>query len=158
MIDWFVLLSPLILLPVFLLFVFVGCGLNRSGAIENMTFAKLAIGEGLFDDIEHITVTFDAHGEGISKASGDLVLNHDDIVQGAFVECPGIVATAPVAVTCTCVIVVFATPYKAFVETADIESEVWNLDVFFVLSRQAEESFTISVLSTPHIELVGGIV
>jgi hypothetical protein len=38
MIDWFVLLMPFAALPIVLLFVFVGCGLDRSGIPSNIFF------------------------------------------------------------------------------------------------------------------------
>jgi hypothetical protein len=37
MIDSYMLLAPLVVLPIVLLFVFVGCGLEQSGGLEHMT-------------------------------------------------------------------------------------------------------------------------
>jgi hypothetical protein len=55
-IDWFVVLTPLLLLPVFLPFVFVGCALNSHGAPAQPV--RLTFGEGVGNHVDSVTVMF----------------------------------------------------------------------------------------------------
>lgn len=56
MIDWFVALTPLILLPLFLALGFLGCGLDRSGT--PLQPVRLIIGPGFDDHIATLSVMF----------------------------------------------------------------------------------------------------
>ncbi len=47
MIDWFVLLTPLVLLPILLLFVFIGCRLDTAGAIPPSGVVEFSYQPGL---------------------------------------------------------------------------------------------------------------
>jgi hypothetical protein len=56
MTDWFALLTPLLVLPIILLFVFVGCALDRAGH-SNLPIL-LRIGSGFETGVESIAITF----------------------------------------------------------------------------------------------------
>jgi|SaaInl7_200m_RNA_FD_contig_61_1205656_length_2137_multi_6_in_0_out_0_2 hypothetical protein len=62
MIDWFVLLTPLALLPIFLLLVFIGCVLDRSGTGSQVFFSYPS---GLTNDglVTSITVSLEFGGD-----------------------------------------------------------------------------------------------
>ncbi len=56
MIDWFVALTPLILLAIFVPFVFVGCALNTRGAPAQVV--RLIFGEGVGGHVDTVKVMF----------------------------------------------------------------------------------------------------
>jgi hypothetical protein len=58
MIDWFVVLVPLVLLPIVLLFVFVGCQLIWGVEEVQVVYVGLDISSGCDTGVSTITVTF----------------------------------------------------------------------------------------------------
>ena len=89
MLDWFVLLVPLAVLPIILLFAFVGCPLDRSGQATSLPFSW---GPGLGNgDVTSIVVTFTAsvaEGEGggsVFKGPTTVTLSGAQLVTGGTV-------------------------------------------------------------------------
>ena len=155
MIDWFILLIPLALLPIFMLLVFVGCTVNRAGTMPFAHPATLEIGEGSFSEVERIEVSFGAEG-GEPKASEFLPIQKDEIVIGKTVEYSGIQSDDDVNVFCTCVITISIDPYKAVVNTLTIDSLEWVLEGYFVLDS-LEDGFSISFRYFSQLLLKGGL-
>jgi hypothetical protein len=56
MVDWFVLLVPLAALPIVLLFVFIGCSLDRSGI--PLPVVGIVMGAGLSTGVDNVKVEF----------------------------------------------------------------------------------------------------
>jgi hypothetical protein len=68
MVDWFVLLAPLVSLPIALLLVFLGCTLNRFG--EGPILVRFDYGPGCDQNVESIVLSFqwvDVSGESPSN-------------------------------------------------------------------------------------------
>lgn len=156
MIDWFIVIVPFVLVPVLLLLVFVGCTLGRGGTKPFVRPAELRIGPGSFPDVDHITVTFSAEGDGPPFTSPTLELAQGEIVEGASVEHSEIDSGREADVTCTCTIIVLQPSFKAIVQTAQVESEEWVLEGFFVLSGQ-EHDFKLGFTPDPQLVLNGGL-
>jgi hypothetical protein len=72
MIDWYMLLTPLVVLPIALLFVFVGCGLEDSGTNEGLTVRlrwKFDLGPDIVQITGSATITSDSVGNAKEKFS-----------------------------------------------------------------------------------------
>jgi hypothetical protein len=70
MIDWYMLLTPLVVLPIALLFVFVGCGLEDSGTNEGLTVRlrwKFDLGPDIVQITGSATITSDSVGNAKEK-------------------------------------------------------------------------------------------
>jgi hypothetical protein len=63
MVDWYMLFAPLILLPVFLLFAFLGCGLDEEGGAPPLT-VTLRWPKSLGSDAVKLTFSATTHFEG----------------------------------------------------------------------------------------------
>jgi hypothetical protein len=102
MLDWFVLLTPLAVLPLTLLFVFVGCT-NDYGALEVLDELILTLHYtgGFAADIASIEVTYTIHQDGREDHSTSATFAYD-AMGGFWAEPswnePGIETT----VTCEC--------------------------------------------------------
>ena len=82
MIDWYVMLTPLILVPIVLLLIFVGCTLNRDGLGQGMLW--LRIGEGSFEQIWRLMIIFSIKLEnGDSPSHVHIIDDKADMVEGA---------------------------------------------------------------------------
>jgi len=102
MIDWFVLLIPLVLLPIFLLFVFVGCGLERMGrwtgdGISNTTTVDFHYVEGVKDAVLQIDIEFKFDGNLL----GAVIMEQDDFsADGGHMPAGDILLTSEGEITC----------------------------------------------------------
>ncbi len=92
MIDWYVLLVALILLPILLLFGFVGCVLNREGAQGSpITFTYQP---GLDVDVQSIVVTF-----AVAVSSEDNGGSQFPVTSGPFTRSSGTILPAGETIT-----------------------------------------------------------
>jgi len=108
MLDWFVLLVPLAVLPIILLFAFVGCPLDRSGLATSLPFSW---GPGLGDgDVTSIVVTFTAsvaEGEGggsVFEGPKSVTLSGAQLVTGDSVGIVFLTLPEYGPVTCNCTV------------------------------------------------------
>jgi hypothetical protein len=108
MIDGFVLLIPLVLLPILVLFVFVGCVLDRSGnRSAPIRFSYV----GDFSDVQRIEVTFtftptEQEGSQFADAAGTLDIKGDQVQPNGATDLPdGTVSFSDEGtVTCSCTV------------------------------------------------------
>jgi hypothetical protein len=90
MIDWFVLLIPLVLLPILVLFVFVGCPLDRSGnRSAPIRFSYV----GDYSDVQSIEATFTftpskTEGSEFPHSVGVIPLTGDQVKPGGDTDLP----------------------------------------------------------------------
>jgi hypothetical protein len=158
MIDWFALLIPLVLVPILLLFVFVGCTLDKTG-LPSETNIVFAYGPGLDTIASHIQVdlkvTWPVFQEGESLPSEFTLLRGagetspilpggENIEDGTL----GIGLVDDAAVTCVCTI----TPIPADLPkrlppegSAGPKSQVHvDLKPLFILEKVGAAGFSLS--------------
>ena len=144
MVDWFVLLTPLVLLPIILLLVFLGCTLDRKGKAVPVVFTY----EGqLGTDVERFDAQCTA-GFGvfnlmtrIEEGTPQLLAAGDDITAG----------TVPIDsegdISCTCTVVKKAVgmdPAETVTVSSPAKSKIEDEDPpSFRLERGGEDGFRI---------------
>jgi hypothetical protein len=152
MIDGFVLLAPLILLPIILLFVFIGCTLDTTGA---QVAVRLVYGPGFETDIESIEVKFEFNPvEPLSHLVAIETLTHDEILpEGNSVVKETLVSLGDEGeIECTCVITKMQTPEPIFCFESIHKARDEDVERFFQLSREGDD-FSLKVA---WVEYVGG--
>lgn len=151
MIDWFVLFVPLALLPLFLLLVFVGCGLPRQGT--GPTPASLQFGPGSFANVQSVEVTFTFVLGEIAQTSGPLLVNAEQITpDNVIVFSASLLSDAP-DVTCACAITLKEAGTSILRSRTVATGEGSGVHGAFQLSGD-EFGFPLDFI---FIELVGGL-
>jgi hypothetical protein len=150
MIDWFVVLVPLVLLPIVLLFVFVGCTYDYDVLV--LLPVILHYGPGSETNVESIEVTFEfgAHSSTRTLFHQDSVPDGGEIIKpdGGKIE----EFVAPVneegQVECTCLIKMKQTPVPQFEPASAHKEEDEDLQGHFELSRDGD-SFNLDYVEEP---------
>ncbi len=121
--DWFVLLAPLLVLPIVALFVFVGCTLPTQGTWQDVPF-WFKYDAGCDTGVQTIEVRFQPieSGEAPSNLKQVITLNHNDIKpEGDILTQYGLFPlSAEGDVECVCVITMMQTLEKFTTETASV--------------------------------------
>ena len=117
--DWFVLLTPLLLLPIALLFMFIGCGLQTTGIPDEPPYdipVTLHIVDipSIADGVKSLEVTFTGEVFGDSTRSTTRTLTHEQIKANSFIDDFEIVSLYDFGtVACKCIVTFFAAPSDA---------------------------------------------
>jgi len=147
MIDWFIILTPLVLIPIALLFIFIGCtSTEPTFVLGPSPILKLTIDKGSFTNVHKITVTFSV--VPTDQTFGPTEITDAEIAPGFVVEHdtdfpPDEVFTC----TCTCTITITEpaegeTPPWVVIANLEREAEVANLwydSPHFLLSGEEDD-------------------
>lgn len=150
MTDWLVYLSPLLLLPIVMLFGFVGCTLNTKGSPA--ATVALVIGKGMDTGVESVLVEFQYRLKPSNEAASNMfltfTLTSSDLTEGSVFDKTDELQLwdAPFGhLECTCEVTETATSKKTplfYNQSYNRENEDSGLDPF-KLSREDGE-FTLT--------------
>lgn len=145
--DWLVYLSPLALLPIVLLFGFVGCRLNTKGT--PLPLVALVIGKGMESGIASVLVEFQFRlhsGEAASNRYISFTIASADLVEGAVFDKTDeldLMGGPNGILECTCSVTETgsSTPIPLFYnQSYDSEDEDKGLDAFKISRENGEYS------------------
>lgn len=137
--DWFLLLTPLLLLVILLLFCFVGCGLDIEGSAISPDKGRifLKFSKGVSEGVKIIKLTYTIEGNGAPAFQVNTEFKPALALVFKTTEFPSV--NTPLTCTCECVVELEAG--TATVEPPSLKKEASDLSspIKFTLNRDTQD-------------------